>query len=158
MPGLKGTERRAKDTHSSVQESEKGKADSQVIALLLGALGWNLHKDWPDLAWNSVRMQMSCFYACGPRPQQFLHVSSLTCWWMANLPLGIRLLIKGILTFLVGNPDLQACQVSTSKNWRWPVHRKPGLRVYNRKMLWYIEVHSSLDKHKGEIHHIIGLC
>lgn len=44
-----------------------------------------------------------------------------------------------------------ACQASTSENCLWPPHRKPTPWVYNREMLWYIQVISHLDIHKGKI-------
>lgn len=63
--------------------------------------------------------------------------------WKANLPLGVRPIIKSILASLW---KTKLCNLAR------PPHRhsdlpmeKHGSWAYSRKMLWYIKVHSFLD-------------
>lgn len=148
MPGLRGTETRAKDTHCSVQESEKGKAGSQISPSAAGCLGLEFTQRPARTGLEShqeMQTQMSHFYTCGPRPLQSFHGSLV--WHPVGWPASLW---DEVLTSLE-NPALQTCQAFTRENWLWPPHGKPGPQAHDRKVLWCIKAHSCLD-----IRNIIG--
>ena len=114
-----GMETRAKDTHCSVQESEKGKAESQIIPSASRCLGVEFTQRLTRTGQNSIRKRR-CRYHTSTHVVQdhcnfFVALRSYTLV-DGQPPSGDETLHQRNFDLSVENAAMQACQASTSEN------------------------------------------
>lgn len=118
MPRLRGMETRAKDTHCFVQESEKGKAESQIIPSASRCLEVEFAQRLTKWAWNSVkkcrhRCQLLCMWS---RHCNFFMVLRSYTPMDGQPTSGNEVLHQKDFDLSVENPAMQTCHASTSEN------------------------------------------